>query len=208
MICDYCNGKGTYDPFVGPRTKCPKCHGAGNLIPASEANDSDELSCLSGAYFHLTLCQRPHDGVKAGHWYIWEDSWDKPDAVWQMLTARYDGARMLAVDIRNQRSGQKRIYEDDDPSSYDTLKAIEAAQDPSRPEVCLGPELKFYLPDCSIYCFWHAYSKTQRLVASRTFILDPLTIGERFMVSSKELVMKTSNGKQRNWYTPEAVRIP
>lgn len=207
MICDYCNGKGTYDPFVGPRTKCPKCQGAGNLIPASEANDPDELSCLSGAYFHLTLCQRPHDGVKAGYWYIWEDSWDKPDAVWQTLVARFDEAKMLAVDIRNQRSGQKRVYAINDPIEYAHLQNIEAAQDPSRPEVCLGPEIKFYLSDCSVYCYWHAYSKVHRRLVVQEFS-NPLAIGKSFMLSSQQMVVSTGNKRKRDWYIPEAVRIP
>jgi len=29
--CDYCNGLGHYDPFVGPTTDCPKCEGTGNV---------------------------------------------------------------------------------------------------------------------------------------------------------------------------------
>lgn len=31
--CDYCNGLGRYDPFVGPTADCPKCSGTGNETP-------------------------------------------------------------------------------------------------------------------------------------------------------------------------------
>ena len=29
--CDYCNGRGEYEPFTGPTQECPKCNGTGNV---------------------------------------------------------------------------------------------------------------------------------------------------------------------------------
>lgn len=40
MKCEYCGGKGTYDPFVGPTAECPKCKGTGQVGSTDECNDS------------------------------------------------------------------------------------------------------------------------------------------------------------------------
>ena len=41
--CDYCNGRGTYDPFTGPTTECPKCNGTGNVGEPTKSWTDEEL---------------------------------------------------------------------------------------------------------------------------------------------------------------------
>jgi hypothetical protein len=38
MKCDYCNGVGSYDPFTGPTTECPKCKGTGHVGKVGSAD--------------------------------------------------------------------------------------------------------------------------------------------------------------------------
>lgn len=78
MKCDYCGGRGKYDPFTGPTETCPKCGGSGEANGIVTADPEHSVvgtfcaSVLRAAAF-LALAQRwdaNQFGLTAGKFYM------------------------------------------------------------------------------------------------------------------------------------------
>lgn len=77
MKCDYCGGRGSYDPFTGPTETCPKCGGSGEMgdmlaVPNNgPLNSSSPLIARSNPYVWLAQTwDTTKHGLTAGRFYV------------------------------------------------------------------------------------------------------------------------------------------
>lgn len=180
--CTDCNGSGRYQPLIGPSEPCRAC--SGNII--------------TGIWKTLTMATKAHAGVPAGHWYIWDEDWMKPIAIWVKPVVQVSKIRLMAVDARDQshltrverKKKMLKVFHDERPAEYNGLKAeVRAALGSGHyPEIFIGPEVELTVD--GHHAFWHIYTKLGKNEFVDNMLPHIYKGGPAFELSSEHVKLK------------------
>ena len=103
MKCDYCNGRGSYDPFSGPTTECPKCKGTGQVGSA----DATTVTSPENMEFDRALTPEEHAQLDAYSRQKW--GLPNPDGTYgkPVLDGMYPEERKAAAQQARVKNSQR-----------------------------------------------------------------------------------------------------